>query len=63
MVQQMTQQIYCKKIDDKRLKYVYQKNAGACAARNKGIQISKGEFIAFHDSDDIWHKDKLQKQI
>lgn len=51
------------KIDDKRLKYVYQENAGACAARNKGIQISKGEFIAFHDSDDIWHKDKLQKQI
>ena len=30
------------KIDDKRLKYVYQENAGACAARNKGIQISKG---------------------
>lgn len=50
-------------ISDKRLRYIYQKNAGACSARNKGIQHAKGDLIAFHDSDDIWHEDKLQKQF
>ncbi len=51
------------KIDDSRFKYVYQENAGACAARNRGIELARGEYIAFHDSDDIWHKDKIKKQI
>lgn len=51
------------KIVDKRFKYVYQKNAGACSARNYGIKISNGDFIAFQDSDDIWHLDKLEKQM
>lgn len=50
-------------ISDKRLKYIYQENAGACSARNKGVQFAKGDIIAFHDSDDIWHEDKLQKQF
>lgn len=50
-------------INDSRLKYVRQENAGACAARNNGIKQAKGEYIAFHDSDDIWHSDKLKKQM
>lgn len=50
-------------IDDPRLKYIYQANAGACAARNHGIELARGEYIAFHDSDDIWHEDKLEKQM
>lgn len=56
-------ELVIKSISDKRLQYVKQKNSGACAARNKGIKIAKGQYIAFHDSDDIWHKKKLEKQM
>lgn len=52
-----------KNIQDNRIKYFYQINSGACVARNKGIEIAKGDIIAFHDSDDYWVKDKLEKQI
>lgn len=51
------------KINDSRLKYIkLLENKGANFARNKGIDVSKGQYIAFQDSDDIWKKDKLQKQ-
>ena len=43
--------------------YIKQKNAGQAAARNTGIKKSKGEFLAFLDSDDIWLKNKLETQI
>jgi glycosyltransferase involved in cell wall biosynthesis len=53
-----------KKIDDPCIHYFRHKaNLGAAAARNTGIKLSKGEFIAFQDSDDEWIKDKLEKQI
>lgn len=50
-------------IKDPRIQYFYQENAGACEARNRGIQLARGNYIAFHDSDDIWRKDKLEKQM
>lgn len=50
-------------ISDERVKYYKQKNAGACSARNYGIELSRGEYIAFHDSDDIWYPQKLDKEI
>lgn len=50
-------------LNDSRVRYVYQENSGACVARNNGIEHASGEYIAFHDSDDIWHADKLEKQI
>lgn len=43
-------------------KLILQKNAGAAAARNAGAKASSGEFIAFLDSDDFWHKQKLEFQ-
>ena len=52
-----------KSIDDKRIIYIKQPNQGACAARNTGIDHAKGEFIAFQDSDDVWHDNKLEKQM
>lgn len=38
-------------------------NVGAAIARNTSIERAKGDFMAFLDSDDLWHKDKLAKQI
>ena len=49
---------------DKRIKiYINKKNLGAGRSRNKGIKLSKGVFVAFLDSDDLWKKNKLKKQI
>ena len=52
-----------KQIKDDRLIYVKRENEGACAARNYGIELAKGEYIALNDSDDEWHADKLERQI
>jgi len=45
------------------LRYVWKQNGGISSARNMGIGISNGEFIAFLDVDDLWKKGKLTKQV
>ncbi|MEQ1605321.1 MAG: glycosyltransferase family A protein [Pyrinomonadaceae bacterium] len=43
--------------------YIKQPNAGAAEARNTGIERSRGEIIAFLDSDDIWYPEYLASQV
>lgn len=53
-----------KQMKDPRIKLIELKeNKGACAARNRGVEEAKGEWIAFQDSDDEWLPDKLEKQL
>lgn len=51
-------------INDMRIRYIkLDANRGQSAARNVGIAASKARLIAFQDSDDVWHPDKLAHQI
>lgn len=51
-------------IKDKRIKLIKLKyNSGAAVTRNKGIEESTGDYIAFLDSDDFWVNDKIEKQV
>jgi len=47
----------------KEIHYIYQPNQGPSVARNTGIAVAQGEFIAFLDADDIWMPNKLSRQI
>lgn len=49
-----------KKIQDERIRIVYQENSGVSAARNKGIKEAQYDYISFLDADDLWEKDYLE---
>lgn len=48
---------------DSRVQLLKQQNAGVAAARNLGIQKSRGEYIAPIDADDIWYPENIEKQV
>ena len=49
---------------DSRIRFLKnEQNSGVARTRNRGIEVCTGEYVAFLDSDDIWHPEKLECQI
>jgi glycosyltransferase involved in cell wall biosynthesis len=46
-----------------RIHYAHQQNLGVSAARNHGIRLATSRWVAFLDSDDVWHPRKLERQL
>jgi len=48
---------------ERAVRYVRQRRSGAAAARNHGVRVSEGRYLAFLDADDLWEPDKLAIQL
>lgn len=53
----------CLRIMDPRIRIHAQKNRGLAGARSAGIRIARGDYIALLDSDDLWHREKLERHV
>lgn len=61
---QITKELLAEFISKGNIQYIeHEKNKGVATARNTGITASKGNFVAFLDDDDEWHKEKIAKQL
>lgn len=59
-----TEAVICEFLDDERVIYISNDvNSGVAASRNTGIDLARGKYIAFLDSDDYWTSDKLERQV
>lgn len=52
-----------KELEGLPVQYVWKENGGISSARNKGIEVARGDYIAFLDVDDLWKKTKLSTQM
>ncbi|MER3491205.1 MAG: glycosyl transferase family A [Mastigocladus sp. ERB_26_2] len=54
---------WASQITDPRVKLISQENQGQSAARNLGIVLARGDYLAFLDADNLWLPTKLEKQV
>lgn len=50
-------------VRDPRIRVISQSNRGLAGARNAGIRAACGEYVAFLDADDLWHREKLARHV